>query len=149
MFILIPLLSQPVAAWGTFTYTCFANTNNTPSGPTATASCPPPYYLNGTGPNSAAFQCNYTFIDSKPGGQGSWHKFTLTVTPPGAPVGQVSSGWVFISAGGPAVISSRKYTYGPYGSPPPTGVVYLEVWCQDVQTQQTAYSSKSVTIGTG
>ncbi len=144
MFLLMLLLSSPVAAAGTGTYNCYAITDNTPGGPTAQAACPPPYTISGPGPNSATFTCSYSFSDSNPTGTGSNHRATLTVSPPGPPLGGVSTGWVPLGAGGSA---SGSISVGPLTyRTPASWIVTLEVWCTDISTGQTAYTSVTVTV---
>jgi len=146
IFFLVPLLSSPVAAAGTGTYNCFADTDNTPGGPTAQAACPPPYTISGLGANMATFTCTYTFIDSYPTpGTGSNHRATLTVSPPGPATGQASTGWVFIVANGGTVSGTISVGPLPY-TPPASWSVTLEVWCNDVFSGNTAYATVTVTV---
>ena len=146
IFFLVPLLSSPVAAAGTGTYNCFADTDNTPGGPTAQAACPPPYTISGLGANMATFTCTYTFIDSNSAGTGSNHRATLTVSPPGPATGQASTGWVFIVANGGTV--SGTISVGPLAYTPPTSwSVTLEVWCWDLASGGApAYATVTVTV---
>ena len=85
MFLLIPLLSSPVAAttqWYTY---CSAYTDNTPpppfgSGPTASVNIPPSAMETWNLDNGTIdFVCNYTFQDNYPDGSGSNHYVNLTV----------------------------------------------------------------------
>jgi len=71
IFILMPLLSSPVAA--TFVSIHYADTDNTPAGPTATITPPTTTEIKHSGASYANFQCNYHFKDTNPGGGGSWY----------------------------------------------------------------------------
>jgi len=85
MFLLVPLLSQPVAA--AFHYYSEGATNNTPSGPTATAYCPPPYSFIHESEAIAVFEVWYHFKDTHYEGSGSWHQARIraTLLPSGTP----------------------------------------------------------------
>ena len=135
--ILIPLLSSPVSAAITWN---IGNTwtNNSPAGPTAGG------VLIGAGsaradpatppPNSiVTFTCTYSFVDTNPGGIGSFHQATMTVTPPGPPAGVVSTGVIFRLPGGGPVVGTLSV--GPLTNP--KGTVYtitVQTTCTDVST---------------
>ena len=80
MFLIIPLLSSPVAA--AFTSFSSADTNCAPTGPTALATVPssPGTFLDST-PRTATFQCSYSFRDTMNNGRtpSSDHWATITV----------------------------------------------------------------------
>lgn len=102
MFLLLPLMSSPVAASFT-TYSSIATNNPTPPAwPTVAITVPANRGYTNVG-GMATFQLNYSFTDSNGGGLGSNHRATLIVTrtpgpnPPGSPA---TTGWVFVAAGG-------------------------------------------------
>jgi len=127
MFLLIPLLSSPVAA--AFFYNSTAVTNVTSSGYTADADCPPPYTFQHSGNPTATFTCDYTFTDSDSSGPGSRHRATITVVGPGTPTGGAvgSTGWVVLNPG--AGTSTGTISVGPftYTAPPPSVTWTVEV----------------------
>ena len=79
MFLLVPLLSSPVAAAFTLNLGS-VTTNNTPGGPTATGVISAPATIFDTTPWNANFVVSYSYTDSNPGGLGSIHWLTVSVT---------------------------------------------------------------------
>ena len=96
MFLLVPLLSSPVAA--AFTDNTNVTTDMTPAGPTIVINPTNNrvHFYDGLAP-TATFTLTYSFSDTDPTGLGSWHTATITVTPPGAPTGFASTGALFLS----------------------------------------------------
>ena len=128
MFLLIPLLSSPVAA--AFFYNSTAVTCIDVNGVlTADADCPPPYIFQHSGTPTATFTCDYTFTDSYSNGVGSQHRATITVVGPGTPTGGAvgSTGWVVLNPG--AGTSTGTISVGPftYTAPPPSVTWTVEV----------------------
>ena len=78
MFLLIPLMSSPVAAAFNLTLGS-VTTNNLPGGPTATGSISTPGSVSDTSPYNALFNVQYFYSDNHPTGWGSDHWITLSI----------------------------------------------------------------------
>ena len=78
MFLLIPLMSSPVAAAFNLTLGS-VTTNNLPGGPTATGSISTPGTVSDTSPYNALFNVQYFYSDNHPTGGGSQHWITLSI----------------------------------------------------------------------
>jgi hypothetical protein len=151
LFLLIPLLSSPVAA--AFIDNTNVTTNNPATGAPTVVINPTTarVYIHASGtPTTASFTLTYSFTDSKPGGSGSNHYADITVTPPGVPAGFASVGPMFVPAGtGPI---TGILLVGPlnYGAPPPptTWTVTVTAFCTDIAstTTTTAAATFLVTV---
>ena len=104
LFLLIPLLSSPVAA--AFSVTARADTDNTTAGPAAWITLPGgpyPIIFPDVGQTVGNFYLEYYFNDNNGPGSGSWHRATMNITRnPGPNPGSTSTGWVFLGPGGSA-----------------------------------------------
>jgi hypothetical protein len=139
MFLLIPLLSSPVAAGAhTFAAGTGTSTNTNPpavctvaitmTGPLATPA--------GAPPNTLTVTFNYNFVDSNAGPAGSKHICNMRVTEPTSGTNRlVSTGWITVAAG--ATVSGTLTT-GPFGfaATPPTLVftIYVNMTVVDLNT---------------
>jgi hypothetical protein len=136
MFLLLPLLSSPVAA--SFTTFSSVATNNVPAWPVVTITVPANTVYTNTG-GMATFQLNYSFGDTNGPGLGSNHRATLTVTrtpgpqPGGSPA---TTGWVFVAAGAGTGAVTGTLTITDTWSPPASVTWDIEVIgeCIDLQT---------------
>jgi hypothetical protein len=151
LFLLLPLLSSPVAAAFTFNVST-AWTNNTAAGPTVgwtnTGGNPPGAYTSvHTNPASATFVCNFSFADTsgQPQTPCSRHYGELNVQkifPTIGPLLTANTGNVFLSNTGTFTTTlSIGDTYTPN---PPMGVtwnisVYVE--CEDLPSSTMAWNT--------
>jgi hypothetical protein len=152
LFLLIPLLSSPVAA---FTQNLgSATTNNTPAGPTASGTISAPATISDNSPFNARFQVDYSYTDSLPGGAGSnhWIQIIGSYQPNGSvnwwPFSFTQNPSIFISQNGGTVTGT--YTTGwitGYGGKGTNFQLYVYVNCQDVATTQTqTWTSSLITF---
>ena len=149
IFLLLPLLSSPVAAAATINTT--ATTTNTGAGPTAVASVPGPWSFPDVGVRTATFVCTFSFSDSV-GGSGSLHQANLTVhktsaNPPVAPITAFAApppGWplsLAIASGSFQIVDG--YTWAEV---PVTWSITLTVTCLDIASGVSASSVASSTL---
>ena len=149
MFLIVPLLSMPIAA--SFTQNVGTVwTNNTPGGPTAGGTPNTPASPVGdNSPYSIRLSVGYTYTDSDPNGAGSNHWMVIWVRwrPGGPPAGWSTpeihtQSWILL--GGPGV---RTGTYttpwvpaggGSYGGGGTNFRVTVTVYCQTVGPPSTA-----------
>lgn len=150
LFLLIPLLSQPVAAANTFDLST-AWTDNTPAGPTVwwAGANPPGAYTQARGPGAATvtFDCDFSFSDTSgnPNIPSSRHYGELNVQrvipgPPG-PLLVASTGNVFLNNGQSTIITlSITDNYNP-AWPTVTWDVWVYVECEDLPTGTMAWNT--------
>jgi hypothetical protein len=151
LFLLIPLLSSPVAAAFTFNLGS-VGTLNGPAGPTAWGTIAGGNQLDNS-PFNARFSVAYNYADANPGGTGSTHQMVVTVSwvrPNGMP------------GGGPFTYTQPLVTLPPGGSTSGTFFtgwingyagkgsvfsVYVAVTCTDLfSTAFMTWTSSTVTI---
>ena len=150
MFLLVPLLSSPVAA--AFTDNTNVTTDMTPAGPTIVINPTNNrvHFYDGLAP-TATFTLTYSFSDTDPTGLGSWHTATITVTPPGAPTGFASTGALFCPPGvSPPAVWTGVLSVGPLTHPVPPGptvwTVTIFVSVLDVANNNLVTSSATFTV---
>ena len=144
LLMVIPLLSQPVAAANHYSNSS-ADTENTTTGPTASVTVPAssmePWDFGGT----ITFICYYTFQDNYVEGMGSEHKVDLNVTrtSPTSDTFSTTTGWVNIGNGGQDVTGNLTLMdfYGSIGVW--SWIVTVTVWCIDIQSSNGAMSGPS------
>ena len=144
MFLLVPLLSSPVAAsfnWG------LGNvwTNNTPAGPTAGGTIAGPgATLFDTAPFNAQFNVDYSYTDTQSGPRGSDHWVIIIVWWQPAGAGPWSGpntytqGRITLTPGTSASGTFTTGTIVGYGGKGTNFVVTVTVNCQDLNTMTTA-----------
>ncbi len=138
MFVLVPLLSSPVAA--AFTQNLGSVwTINTTGGPTAGGTVGAPPTISDSSPFNAQFVVEYSYTDSNPGGSGSnhWTEIIVYYQPPGmgwrGPVTFTQAPPIFITAGGGTRIGTYITTWLiGYGGKGTNFDVYVVVNCQDI-----------------
>jgi len=148
MFLIITLSSQPVSA--AFTYYTEGATDNTPTGPTAVADCPPPYIFYDENPSIAMFELWYHFKDTNYEGSGSWHQARIRarLLPIGSGTVTANTGWRQLTAGGEEIdhISTTQISYTP------TATFRVDIWidCYDndagIASMVTASDTQDVTV---
>lgn len=145
MFLLIPLMSSPVAARTWVDIGGGVMTNNTGAGPTAGGTLiAPSGILTNSAPFDVAFNVSYAYQDSNGGGAGSDHWMTVTVSwQPGGiggwsgPTTYTQTPKINIGAGmgSNSGIYSTPYLIG-YGGPGTNFIVEATVTCEDIATTE-------------
>ena len=119
MFLLMPMISSPVAAAFTHNSDVF-NTVTDESELAPWADCPPPYTFEHEGQALASFTCSYTFNDERTGGAPYQHRATITVTPGGSS----TTTWTIVAAG---TSPSGTISVGPLGYSTEPGITSWNV----------------------
>ena len=145
MFLLIPLLSSPVAASFTLGIGGVV-TNATPGGPTASGTISGPATVSDTAPFNARFSVTFNYRDTQWGPQDSLHWVVIIVSWQPGGVGPwlgpvpLAQAQVRLS---PGTSQSGTFITSPtgivaYGGKGTNFVVSVTVYCQDLNTMTTA-----------
>ena len=138
MFVLIPLLSSPVAARANWGSGC--STDNSMLGPTAQLWWDDTTIIDSSGaPYNYRFTMEYYFTDTSFNTQtpSSAHYASITVTPAGGSTNTQTTNIVYLNKG--QSTSGTLIATGFYSGPPPSSfTVELTVWCRDIPSQQVA-----------
>ena len=145
MFLLLPLMSSPVAAQLSLNLgSVWTNNLPLPTGPTAGGTITTPVSPVGDiAPFNIQFSVGYTYTDSNPSGTGSNHQLSIGVswqpggTGPWSGPNIYTQNMIFVAAGQAPV--SGTYTtpwLNGYGGIGTNFNVIVTVTCQDIQTGQ-------------
>jgi hypothetical protein len=150
LFLLIPLLSSPVAAAFTLNVGT-AYTNNVPAGPSATGNINVPTTITDSSPFNANFVVDCNYNDNNEGGSGSnhWVEVIVRWQPQGTGAWQGPN--TYTQAAIPLAAGPASWS-GPYTTPTLTGYggigtnfqVEVKVYCYDILTTTTASWSSGV-----